>query len=1475
MEERKVLVMKNKIAAGLVCVLAANLLATGPVPVVGGYASVQAAGETASPTATFVPTTTSTTTNVSLHPGLYVSFKSAVRLGEAPAGKFFKIIQKNDETRVLKIAGDKLRFSADGRRVSLPLEAADVSKTLEAGTDYYVLADEGILESVPTSEDEAAKPWAGVVSKETWTFRTTTDDTAAPKLLYKSPDSQSVGVPINGKIRLDFDEAIRYTDDSLKGLKIVKKGDPGQQVDLTADSVKIEGTGTPNITIAGLELDHFATYEVTYAADAFSDLGGRPAAALNAGDWTFRTVSQVDKAPTVSLFSPRQGYVGASVDEPLTLTFSEPVQPTGGTEKIRIYRLDTNKLFQEIPASSLKMDENNPAQLIIPHNKLSENTSYYVAAEPGSFVDLDGRPYAGTVNTSDWTFTTTGQAVALTSLSPANGATGVGPTTDLRLSFSRPVYPSTLSGTALTVTRSGGSVHESMPLDSDGISGFGTSSLQVKLTRPLEAGYAYTVSLTNGSLKDAEGNAFPSANPSRPLAWTFSTVTDGQSLRPVSLTPSDRSIDVGLDTPIRIAFNRNIALGSGRAALYKSNGSEVAARVSVNPSNARELMIVPNSKLEQGTSYYVDLSAGAVTDAASTGIQFAGLSGKDRWSFRTAEADTAAPKIQSAATHSGSSIRLAYNEPLDSTLYPLLGSYTVTVNGEKRKLSAVEVKGESVYLTLETGAAVGQDIRVSYAPDLRPLRDLSGNKAAALNEYAVKNNLDTALPKPIGGTASSRSIQLEFSNGIRWNNLRAYQQFDATADGARLGIEGIDYGAKTVTLYTSSRVPEGAVIQVSYTPGSAPLEDSNGQRISAFSGFTVQNLLDYRAPVLTSAELSGQELVLNYDEAMKPERLPLGSQFSVLADGRPIYVTNVEVDGRRVRLTLASSFIAADSVNVSYVPGTLKLTDLNGNAAGYLNLQPVGAIAGTSGIRSATANESVLQVIFTGSLVESSALSPDQFEVYADDRKLSVSAVSMTGSTVTLNLGTPVLYGQKVWVSYAPGRSPLKNTTGSQIAAFARLAVNNLTGLSDAGTGSETPFGTMSAAEFGREMTVLKAGQASASAARSHYNQDTHAYTLQPSALQAALQAASSETRTVVFDVPSTDNSALVNIPIAALNEAYKKENRLSIAVRYKNVLYDLPLKNIQALNAGQTPSAYVQVAIEPVPAASSIGFRLGLTDEGVKLLADSVEIRVTPLTSGMTATPGAPALTGHYDFKLSGSSPAASTSVVYEDLDSARPFFVPSHVGSSATGTVISGTTVGSRMLTPVAASYSYTDMNGHWAKDTVNELASKFILETGSGSTFSPGTTITRGTFAEYIAKGLGLPYDAAAANRFKDADYSRYLGGAIGAAVNAGIINGNTDGTFRAEDPITREQMAAMMVRALNYAGVDTTLNSSMASILGRFRDSGQISFTDEAAKAVDAGVIQGGANGRFNPKGNATQAEAATMLRRVLQQAGYLN
>ena len=145
-------------------------------------------------------------------------------------------------------------------------------------------------------------------------------------------------------------------------------------------------------------------------------------------------------------------------------------------------------------------------------------------------------------------------------------------------------------------------------------------------------------------------------------------------------------------------------------------------------------------------------------------------------------------------------------------------------------------------------------------------------------------------------------------------------------------------------------------------------------------------------------------------------------------------------------------------------------------------------------------------------------------------------------------------------------------------------------------------------------------------------------------------------------------------------------------------------------------------------------------------------------------------------------------------------------------------------------------------------------------TGSTFSPDTPMTRATVADALYRAAGSPTVTAAA--FPDIPAgSAYANAASWTSAN-GVMSGYSDGSFGADDPVTRQQMAAVLWR---YAG-------SPAS------DAGE-DFADEAAIASYArtavdwaranGIINGREDNRFDPAGTLTRAQTAAILYRHLE------
>lgn len=954
-----------------------------------------------------------------------------------------------------------------------------------------------------------------------------------------------------------------------------------------------------------------------------------------------------------------------------------------------------------------------------------------------------------------------------------------------------------------------------------------------------------------------------------------------------SLSPSAESTNVNVNADLVITFDRNVALnsryGDGISLRKYSNDSYVSINVK---ANGRQVIISPNGPLESGTRYYVEISRNAIGDAINPAVYtFAGLS-RQEWSFQTASYDKTAPVLQDVTMYNNMTIRLKYDEQLNSDYNIPISYFTVSVNGDTRRISNAYASGESVYVVLEAGVAVGQNVRISYSgTGYRAIQDLSGNAAAAFSGKDVTNSVDSVMPKPRDGYISGSTLTLHFNESLKTVPTYAYQQFTVTADGSVKGIDRLSHSGSTVTLYLSSSISNGEVVKVSYTPGSYPLKNARDMDISAFSDFFVRNYNDTRAPVLVSVEGSGNKIIMKYDEALRTTSTPPKSYFSVLVNNSPVYVNTVEVSGDQVTLTLASSFTKDQNVTLSYVSGVNGIADLNGNLAGYINLKQVvyGTVA--DDVRSASVNGDILSIVYKKTLRTVSNLPTSQFSVLVNQTTRGVQSASASGDTVILKLTSPVTVGQTVELTYYTGSTPLYDRQGNMLRSFNNMPVQNITG---GGTGmvGATPLdflNTFSAGEFGTDGYLFNSKAVTSSASQSRRGQVIKRYVLDNTKLLEALQfldSSSAASRNLVFEIPAAEKAGEVVFPLGALLDYYSKGGKGTIAVKYKDIMYELPLEKIPYTNISRAfgninlITAFLRVEIEPVSQTEfSSKYNAGITTTPV---SNPVQIYVTAYNGLMSGNAVDVEHTGKVYFKTPSNQSAYGTVFLAKvDPASGTMFYIPSSKTGSGSTVVLNGKLSGNAVVGPVLGYSYFSDITKHWAKNDISELANRLIIgpRSSANSQFDPDKNITRAEFAEFIAKGLGLPGDESSARRFPDVS-SGTTAAYIGAAAKAGIINGNADGTFKPNSNITREQMALMMVRAMEYAGYDTSMNGASTATLSKFKDAAKIQSKDTVAKAVKEGIIQGVTTNTFQPQGNATRAQAAVMLKRVLDKLNYI-
>jgi parallel beta-helix repeat protein len=191
-----------------------------------------------------------------------------------------------------------------------------------------------------------------------------------------------------------------------------------------------------------------------------------------------------------------------------------------------------------------------------------------------------------------------------------------------------------------------------------------------------------------------------------------------------------------------------------------------------------------------------------------------------------------------------------------------------------------------------------------------------------------------------------------------------------------------------------------------------------------------------------------------------------------------------------------------------------------------------------------------------------------------------------------------------------------------------------------------------------------------------------------------------------------------------------------------------------------------------------------------------------------------------------------------------------------------------------------SFTDMNGHWARSSVERMSVRMIADGVAHGEFQPDKTVTRAEVAAFLVRALGLSPSTSGGEKstFTDVDTANWFAGAVRTASAVRLVEGYVDGSFRPGEAVTRQELAVMVHRAAELAGMRPAASASDAG-------PSQAPYGDDAAiagwakPAVEAltrqGLLGGTPEGRFAPTAQATRAESLALLDRMLAQLDFSN
>ncbi|MFD0716763.1 S-layer homology domain-containing protein [Paenibacillus sp. GCM10027626] len=374
---------------------------------------------------------------------------------------------------------------------------------------------------------------------------------------------------------------------------------------------------------------------------------------------------------------------------------------------------------------------------------------------------------------------------------------------------------------------------------------------------------------------------------------------------------------------------------------------------------------------------------------------------------------------------------------------------------------------------------------------------------------------------------------------------------------------------------------------------------------------------------------------------------------------------------------------------------------------------------------------------------------------------------------------------------------------------------------------------------------------------------------------KAALIAALKANEHAVVMTPSD----VVYLPADALIEGKILTLKMEDGTSYTLPIAALKLEELAKSLGVELKDLIIRVEMKKVTGENATKLEEAAKKAGVKELANAVDFKVFAVANGKEKE------LKNFDQYITRTLPLKeeladakkATGVMFDPV-TGKLSYVPATFATENGKSIATLLRKGNSIYTVVSAeAISFKDIPAnHWGKAEIEALAAKLIVQGTGKDLFTPNRNITRAEFATMIARALGLDTSATTSS-FKDVASNKWFTGAVAAAAEAGIVKGTGAGKFSPDANITRKEIAAMVVRALAYTGKNVTLTDAEATqALAAYTDAANLGWAKgEVAAAIKAGIVKGQSSTKVVADAKATRAEAATMIYRTLDQAGFIN
>jgi hypothetical protein len=352
-----------------------------------------------------------------------------------------------------------------------------------------------------------------------------------------------------------------------------------------------------------------------------------------------------------------------------------------------------------------------------------------------------------------------------------------------------------------------------------------------------------------------------------------------------------------------------------------------------------------------------------------------------------------------------------------------------------------------------------------------------------------------------------------------------------------------------------------------------------------------------------------------------------------------------------------------------------------------------------------------------------------------------------------------------------------------------------------------------------------------------------------------------------------------VQLPAAAVSAVATARRDLRIDTQFADFMLPVALLAAPEVANQMVPGARLEMEVQSIaPAQANILLAArpaGATPAGQVLEITLEVVNPAGVSTAIRTFAQRVWVTIPFEAVRLGAAPAWSLGIYRMD-EAANAWVFRGGKVDQAAGTVSAGLHALSK-FTVMAYHRTFADIRNHWGQQDIEIMASRHVARGVAQNRFEPDRNTTRAEFAALLLRSMGVQTTRPARATFNDVATDRWYFAEVETARRVGLVTGYEDNTFRPEQRITRQEIAAMVSRAMGIAGRPVTLtDAEMSTLLARFADATAIApwARHAVAAAVKAEIVKGRTATTLAPVALGTRAEGTVMLKRMLVGLGEI-